>query len=81
MNNWISVKDRLPKIKDGEDFSDKVLMFTKVGEMFVGDYTEYRWYNTIYKEWHSYGTGGRRMKTKSKVIAWMPLPNKYISEE
>lgn len=77
MNKWISVEDRLPEIKDGEDFSDKVLMFTKVGEMFVGDYTEYRWYNTIYKEWHSYGTGGRRMKTKSKVIAWMPLPEPY----
>ena len=80
-DGWISVDDRLPEIREDEEFSDKVLLFTEVGEMFVGDYTEYKWYNTIYKEWYSYGTGGRRMKPKSKVIAWMPLPSKYISEE
>lgn len=31
-------------------------------------------------EWFSYGTGGRRMKVMSKVIAWMELPEKYDGE-
>ena len=74
---WISVKDRLPEIKDGEGYSDKILISTKKGDMFVGNYREYKWCGDIYVEWCSYGTGGRRMKVMSKVLAWQPLPEPY----
>ena len=76
-NEWISVKDKLPEIKDGENCSDKILISTKKGDMFVGNYRKYKWCGDIYVEWCSYGTGGRRMKVMSKVLAWMPLPNAY----
>ncbi len=30
--------------------------------------------------WFIYGTGGRKMKVISKVIAWMELPDEYKGE-
>ena len=30
--------------------------------------------------WYAHGTGGRRMKVMSKVVAWMPLPELYTGE-
>ncbi|MEI3172576.1 MAG: hypothetical protein V8S76_00485 [Lachnospiraceae bacterium] len=32
-------------------------------------------------DWYSYGTRGRKMKVMSKVIAWMPLPERYVEEK
>lgn len=31
-------------------------------------------------EWFTHGTGGRKMKVVSKVIAWRPLPEPYKGE-
>lgn len=31
-------------------------------------------------KWFSHGTGGRKMKVISKVIAWMELPDRYEGE-
>lgn len=39
---------------------------------------DFQWEDKI--EWFAYGTGGRRMKVMSKVIAWMELPEKYEGE-
>ena len=39
--------------------------------------------NIKFKEkinWYTYGTGGRKMKVISKVVAWMPLPELYAGE-
>lgn len=73
MGEWIACKDQ------SADEGKKVLVQTKDGKMFVAE----REYSTWYKkdEWYSYGTGGRRMKVMSKVVAWMPLPNPYKEEE
>lgn len=30
--------------------------------------------------WFTHGTGGRKMKVMSKVIAWVELPEKYEGE-
>ena len=89
--NWISIKKvGLPelKLKSSSNFSaiyecKKVLVQTKMGDMFVAEcrktvYTNKKWNDEI--EWFSYGTGGRRMKVISKVIAWMELPEKYERE-
>ena len=41
-------------------------------------------FSSVYKSnevyWFAYGTGGRKMKVISKVIAWMELPDKYEGE-
>lgn len=89
--NWISIKkDGLPelKLKSSNSFSaiykhEKVLVQTKKGDMFVAEcrktvYTNKKWNDEI--EWFSYGTGGRKMKVVSKVIAWQELPQKYEGE-
>ena len=56
-------------------YSDKVLIQTRKGDMFVGNLELYKsdYFGDEYN-WYSYGTGGRRMAVKSKVIAWQPLP-------
>ena len=30
--------------------------------------------------WYTHGTGGRKMKVMSKIVAWMPLPELYTGE-
>ena len=80
MSKWIDVKDRLPKIKEHVDYSDDVLICTRKNDMFVGYYTEYNWFGDTRKEWYSFGTGGRKMRVMSKVVAWMPLPEPYKKE-
>lgn len=39
----------------------------------------FKW-NIDEETWYSYGTGGRRMAVRNKVVAWMPLPEKYDGE-
>lgn len=41
-------------------------------------YENKKWLDEVY--WFTYGTGGRKMKVISKVIAWMELPDKYEGE-
>lgn len=58
MDNWISVKDRLP-----ENFQ-KVLCFTRYGDyaVFRWNYIDYMWNDGI--EWYK----------EKDVLWWMPLP-------
>lgn len=63
--------------------SEKVLVQTKRDEMFVAycekeKFADKRWDDEI--KWVTHGTGGRRMKVVSKVIAWQELPKKYEGE-
>lgn len=70
VNTWTSVKDRLPE--DDERYEDRkvidVLVSTDRGIVTKVQ----RISNKGYWYW------GRIF---SNIIAWMPLPNKYISEE
>lgn len=89
--NWISIKNvGLPELEEVSttNFSSvykskEVLIQTKRGERFVAYcikemYANKEWKNEVY--WFAYGTGGRKMKVISKVIAWMELPKKYEGE-
>lgn len=88
--DWISCKERYPDMevvsKTGyieTACSKRVLIQTKKNGMFVGEcYRTISTYkdNKTYYEWFSYGTGGRRMKVMSKVVAWMELPEEYEGE-
>lgn len=84
--NWISIKKvglpELEEISKYEHKSKEVLIQTKRGEMFVA-YCEKRTGYSKYSmgtNWFTHGTGGRKMKVMSKVIAWMELPQKYEGE-
>lgn len=79
----ISCEDRLPYMELLRDrgylkeyLSKKVLVYTRTNEFYIAEcFKEYSKYNSKPKiEWFSYGTGGRRMTVKSKVLYWMPLP-------
>lgn len=89
--NWISIKNvGLPELEEVSttNFSSvykskEVLIQTKRGERFVAYcrkemYANKEWKNEVY--WFAYGTGGRKMKVISKVIAWMDLPDRYEGE-
>jgi len=88
-NDWISVKERLPEAElvyesSFNDYESKnVLIQTKRDEIYSA-YCVKRVYKDIkLKEeinWYTYGTGGRKMKVMSKVVAWMPLPELYTGE-
>lgn len=63
--------------------SKNVLIQTKRSEIFSAFYVKRVYKDKKYKddiEWYTYGTGGRRMKVMSKVVAWMPLPELYTGE-
>lgn len=63
---------------DDKGNSQEVLIQTKRGENFIAYCHKYKHWKTneyIY-EWYSYGTGGRRMKVMSSVIAWADF-NRY----
>ena len=50
---------------------------------FSAYYIKTTYKNNKYKEeieWYTHGTGGRRMKVMSKVVAWMSLPELYTGE-
>lgn len=89
--NWNSIKkDGLPELEEISTtnfrsvyISKQVLIQTKRGERFVAHcrkevYENKKWIDEVY--WFAYGTGGRKMKVMSKVIAWMELPGKYEGE-
>lgn len=89
--NWVSIKEvGLPKLEEVSttNFSSvykskEVLIQTKRGERFVAYcekevYANKRWVDEI--KWFVYGTGGRKMRVMSKVVAWMELPEKYKGE-
>ena len=88
-NDWISVKERLPEAElvyesSFNDYESKnVLIQTKRDEIYSA-YCVKRVYKDIkLKEeinWYTDGTGGRKMKVMSKVVAWMPLPELYTGE-
>lgn len=89
--NWISVKkEGLPKLEcfsidnhSSVNRSKEVLIQTKRGQLFTAEcwktvYANKNWEDEI--KWFTYGTGGRRMKVMSTVVAWMELPGKYEGE-
>ena len=89
--NWVSIKKvGLPNLEEVSitNFSSvykskEVLIQTKRGERFVAYcekevYANKRWVDEI--KWFVYGTGGRKMRVMSKVVAWMELPEKYKGE-
>lgn len=83
--NWVSIKEvGLPKLEEVDKYvhkSKRVLVQTKCGDMFVAYCGKRFFYGGKSKiSWFSYGTGGRKMKVVSKVIAWMELPEKYKGE-
>ena len=89
-HDWISVKERLPNSElsnktslKKEYKSQNVFIQTKRDEIFSAYYIRTTYKNNKYKEeiaWYTHGTGGRRMKVISKVVAWMPLPELYTGE-
>lgn len=89
--DWNSIKkDGLPELEEisTTNFSSiykskEVLIQTKRGERFVAYcrkevYANKRWVDEI--KWFVYGTGGRKMKVMSTVVAWMELPEMYEGE-
>ena len=87
-NGWISLKEKYPDMKEiscsaySKIFlSEKVLVYTKNGNYFIAECKKYKNYREPDEYfWYSYGTGGRRTAVKNKVVAWMPLPEKYDGE-
>lgn len=89
-NGWIPVSERLPEAElvyessyNNKYESKNVLIQTKRDEIFSAYYIRTTYKNNKYKEeieWYTHGTGGRRMKVMSKVVAWMPLPELYTGE-
>lgn len=84
---WIPCSEKFPEFKSlGSTGSidhyetHPVLIQTKRGEMFVAWCRKMVYecgkYDDDY-DWYSHGTGGRRMRVMSKVVAWMPLPEPY----
>lgn len=85
--DWNSVKNvGLPELEEVDKYeykSKEVLIQTKRGEMFVAyceKRTGYSKYSMGVVNWFSHGTGGRKMKVMSTVVAWMELPEKYKGE-
>lgn len=89
--NWVSIKKvGLPELEEVSitNFSSvykskEVLIQTKCGDRFIAHcrkevYANKKWVDEI--KWFAYGTGGRKMKVMSKVVAWMELPKKYKGE-
>lgn len=86
-NGWIPVSERLPEFKKIDVLgspdiykTEKVFVQTKRGEMFVAWCHKTVYTSKIFSDeylWYTHGTGGRKMRVMSKVIAWMPLPELY----
>lgn len=86
-NGWIPVSERLPEFKKLDVLgspdiykTEKVFVQTKRGEMFVAWCHKTVYTSKIFNDeylWYTHGTGGRKMRVMSKVIAWMPLPEPY----
>ena len=86
-NGWIPVSERLPEFKKIDVLgspdiykTEKVFVQTKRGEMFVAWCHKTVYISKIFSDeylWYTHGTGGRKMRVMSKVIAWQPLPEPY----
>lgn len=86
-NGWIPVSERLPEFKKLDVLgspdiykTEKVFVQTKRGEMFVAWCHKTVYTSKIFNDeylWYTHGTGGRKMRVMSKVIAWMSLPEPY----
>lgn len=86
-NGWIPVSDRLPEFKKIDVLgspdiykTEKVFVQTKRGEMFAAWCHKTVYTSKIFNDeylWYTHGTGGRKMRVMSKVIAWQPLPEPY----
>lgn len=86
-NGWIPVSERLPEFKKIDVLgspdiykTEKVFVQTKRGEMFVAWCHKTVYTSKIFSDeylWYTHGTGGRKMRVMSKVIAWQPLPESY----
>ena len=88
--DWISCKERYPDMELVSESnyiktycSKPYLIQTKKNGLFVAvchkTISVYKRNSETY-EWFSYGTGGRRMKVMSTVVAWMELPEEYDGE-
>lgn len=90
-NGWIPVSEKLPEFKKIDVLgspdiykTEKVFVQTKRGEMFVAWCHKTVYISKIFSDeylWYTHGTGGRKMRVMSKVIAWMPLPEPYKEDE
>lgn len=71
MDNWISVKDKLP-------LNNKIVLgYTPVDDyMFVGFYKEYNWRDEKHGKWYIITAMRSTRVMKKKVTHWMELPNK-----
>lgn len=86
-NGWIPVSERLPEFKKIDVLgspdiykTEKVFVQTKRGEMFAAWCHKTVYTSKIFNDeylWYTHGTGGRKMRVMSKVIAWQPLPEPY----
>lgn len=84
MNNWISIKDRLPP--SGEyvlvaNANDLSLFGVKImrrygGMIYSGGYVEFEW-----QEDNCDDLGGEITWSRDKVTHWMPLPKPPIKQE
>lgn len=89
-DDWISIKEELPNSELSNESSlrkeyksQNVLIQTKRDEIYSAYCVKTVYKDMKFKEkinWYIYGTGGRKMKVMSKVVAWMPLPELYTGE-
>ena len=87
---WVTCEERLPEMEvtcDDSVFkvyrSEPVIVQTKREEIFLAickkiERKESRRRDSV--DWYTYGTGGRKMKVVSKVVAWMPKPEPWEGE-
>jgi hypothetical protein len=64
MNNWISVKERLPEIE--------ALLYTTSGIIVLGDRYDNKW--RVCGHWRHDGTNWISDLTDNDITHWMPLP-------
>ena len=67
-NEWVSVKERLPKGENGSDFCENVIAFTSEGQVTTGWLNGDVWFLLVGDLDH-HTKHGRRY-----VTHWMPLP-------
>jgi hypothetical protein len=84
---WVTCEEKLPEMKvtcDDSLFkvyrSEPVVVQTKRGEIFLAvckktECKDNRRWDSV--DWYTSGTGGRKMKVMSKVVAWMPQPEPW----
>jgi hypothetical protein len=69
-NDWISVKDRLPEVKEGDTRSNWVLVLTRDSSRYVADFnTKGSWHCNCNCREGSYAD-----EDGNDVTHWMPLP-------